>query len=88
MRAQAPKISGIWNNRHVLTWTTKHACAQVHQTFFEEENEDSNPPSGDEEPDQPPEDSEEQSPNQGLVYTPIPPNKKGFSIISIIILSG
>jgi hypothetical protein len=60
----------------------------VHQAFFEEDNGESNPPSGDEEPDHPPEDSEEQPPNQDLVYTPIPPNRKGFSIISIIIWSG
>jgi hypothetical protein len=83
MRSQAPKISGIWNNRHVLTWATKHACARVHQTFLEGEE-----PSEDEETNPPPEDSEEPSPNQDLVYTPIPPNRNGPSTRTIIIWSG
>jgi hypothetical protein len=86
--SQAPKISGIWNNKHVLTWATKHACARVHQTFLEGEDGQSNPPPEDEETNHPPEDSEDPSPNQDLVYTPIPPNRKGPSIRAIIIWSG
>ena len=80
VRSQAPKISGIWNNKHVLTWATKHACAQVHQTFLEGEDGQSNPSPEDE-------DSEEPPPNQDLVYTPIPP-RNGPSIRTIIIWSG
>jgi hypothetical protein len=85
VRSQAPKISGIWNNRHVLTWATKYACARVHQTFLE--GEDGQSPE-DEETNDPPEDSEEPSPNQDLVYTPIPPNRNGPSIRTVIIWSG
>jgi hypothetical protein len=84
VRSQAPKISGIRNNRHVITWATKYACARVHQTFLEGEDGQSNSPPEDEEP----EDSEEPSPNQGLVYTPIPPNRNGPSTRAIIIWSG
>jgi len=84
---QVPRISGIWNNRHVLTWATKHACARLYQTFLEEEEGESNSPPEGEETDRPPEDSEESSPNQDF-YTPISPDKKGPSIISIIIWSG
>ncbi|KAF8504504.1 hypothetical protein F5888DRAFT_1799202 [Russula emetica] len=62
----APKISGIWNNRHVLTWSTKYACARVHQTFLEGEDGQSNSPPEEEETNNPPEDSEESSPNQDL----------------------
>jgi hypothetical protein len=88
VRSQAPKISGIWNNRHVLTWTTKYACARVHQTFLEGEDGQSNSPPKEEETNNPPEDSEEPSPNQDLVYTPIPPNRNGPSTRTIIICSG
>ena len=88
VRSQAPKISGIWNNRHVLTWATKYACARVHQTFLEGEDGQSNSPSEDEETNPPPEDSEEPSPNQDLVYTPIPPNINGPFTRAIIIWSG
>jgi len=84
----APKISGIWNNRHVLTWTTKHACARVHKTFLEGEDGQSNSPPEEEETNNPPEDSEESSPNQDLVYTPISPNRNGPSTRTIIICSG
>jgi len=84
MRTQAPKISGIWNNRHVFTWATKHACARVHQSFLEEEGGESNSPPKDEGT---AEDPDEPSPNQDL-YTPISPDKKGPFIISIIIWSG
>jgi hypothetical protein len=84
VRSQAPKISGIWNNRHVLTWATKHACARVHQTFLEGEDGQSNSPPEDGER---PEDSEEPPPNQDLVYTPIP-HRNGPSIRAIILWSG
>jgi hypothetical protein len=87
VRSQAPKISGIWNNRHVLTWATKYACARVHQTFLEGEDGQSNPPLENEETNNTLEDSEEQSPNQDL-YTPIPPNRNASFIIAIIICSG
>ena len=86
VRSQAPKISGIWNNRHVLTWATKYACARVHQTFLEGEDGQSNPSPEDEETNEP-EESEEPSPKQDL-YTPIPPNRNGPSIRAIIIWSG
>lgn len=78
----APKISGIWNNRHVLTWATKYACARVHQTLEGEDGQPNSPPK-DEETDQSP---EEPSPNQDLVY--IPPNRSGPSTRAIIIWSG
>ena len=82
--SQAPKISSVWNNKHVLTWATKHACARVHQTFLEGEDGESNSSPEDEET---PEDSEEPPPNQDLIYSPIPP-RKGPSIRAIIIWSG
>ena len=88
VRPQAPKISGIYNNRHVLTWATKYACARVHQTFLEGEYGQSNSPPEDEETNHPPEDSNETSPNQDLVYEPIPPNKNGPSMRAIILWSG
>jgi hypothetical protein len=83
-RSQRPKISGIWNNRHVLTWATRYACARMHQTFLEGEDEQSNSPPEDEDS----EDSEEPSPNQDLVYTPLPPNRNSPSVTAIIIWSG
>lgn len=81
-----PKISSISNNRHVLIWATKYACARVHQTFLEGEDGQSNPTPGDEETNHPPKDSEEPSPNQDLVY--IPPNIKGTSIRAVVVWSG
>lgn len=87
VRSQAPKITAIWNNRHVLTWATKHACARVHQTFFEGEDGESTPPV-DEEADHSPEDSEEPSPKQDLVQIPIPSNRNGPSTRAIIIWTG
>ena len=85
LRAQAPKVSGIWNNTHILTWATKYACARAHQTFLEgEDGQSDSPPEGEET--NPPEDSEP-SPSQDLVYTP-PPNRNGPSIRAIIIWSG
>jgi hypothetical protein len=89
LAAQAPKISGIGNNTHVLTWATKHACARVHQTFLEDDGESNLAPE-DEEPDDPledAEDAEEPLPNQDL-FTPVPPNKKGLSTVTIIVCSG
>lgn len=86
--AQAPKISSVLNNTHVLTWATKHACARAHQTFLEDDGESDLVPE-DEEPDDPhedAEDAEEPLPNQDL-FMPVPPNKKGLSTI-IIVCSG
>ena len=88
LKAQAPKISSVLDNTHVLTWATKHACAQVHQTFLEDDGESNLLPE-DEEPDDPlgdTEDTEEPLPNQDL-FTPVPPDKKGLSI-TIIVCSG
>ena len=82
--AQVPKISSVWNNTHVLTWATKHACARVHQTYIEEDDGESSVSLEDEEE---PEDSEETSPNQDL-FMPVSPNKTSASTITIVVCSG
>jgi len=82
----APKISSVWNNTHVLTWATKHACARVHQTFLQDDGESNLPPE-DEDIEESPEDSEEPSPNQDL-FIPVTSNKNGRSTITIIVCSG
>lgn len=87
LRGQAPKISSIRNNRHVLTWATKHACAQVHQTFLEDDGESNLPPEDEDIPEDPEENPEEPLPNQDL-FTPVAPNKNGSSTITIIVCSG
>lgn len=89
LRAQAPKLSKVWNGAHIFTWTTKHACARVHQAALEDDGE-ADIPAEDEGPDDPPEDVEDPDPpaNQDLLYPPVPPDKSGPSIVTVLACSG
>jgi hypothetical protein len=87
LRAQAPKLSKVWNGTHIFTWKTKHACARVYQTYLEDGGE-TDMPAEDPEPSDPPEDVDDSPANQDLVSPPISPGKRGPSITTVLVCSG
>jgi hypothetical protein len=87
LRAQAPKLSKVWNGTHIFTWTTKHACARLYHTFLEDDGE-TDKPAEDEAPNDPPNDVEEPPPNQDLLFPPVPPDRTGPTITTVLVCSG
>ncbi|KAI9511968.1 hypothetical protein F5148DRAFT_155221 [Russula earlei] len=69
----APKLSVVRNGTHVLTWATRHACAQVYQTLFQDDGASDSPPEDDDEP-----------ANQDLVSLP---DRNGPFVATIIVCS-
>jgi hypothetical protein len=88
LRTQTPKLSKVWNNTHIFTWTTKHACAQLYYTSLDDEGETDRPAEDEAPEDSPPEDVEEPSPNQDLLFPPVSPDKTGPSITTVLVCSG